>query len=143
MKKRILLLSAVGVGAGLFYLLSREGRGTVAEQGNGNQRDKAGRASVKTLSNSRRSNGTARLNEDDHQVDNIIIDDQGTDQSEASHILQQIRDVAFDHDNEKLALALGRPAEEIEAWTSGSGVIDGDVIMKARGLALNRGIEID
>jgi endogenous inhibitor of DNA gyrase (YacG/DUF329 family) len=44
---------------------------------------------------------------------------------------------------QKLALALGRPAAEIEEWTSGSGVIDGDVIMKARGLALNRGIEIE
>jgi hypothetical protein len=40
-----------------------------------------------------------------------------------------------------LALALGRPTEEIEEWTRGDGIIDGDVVMKARGLAMERGIE--
>jgi hypothetical protein len=44
---------------------------------------------------------------------------------------------------EKLALALGRPSDEIEVWCSGSGTIDGDVVMKARGIAIQRGIEID
>jgi hypothetical protein len=71
-----------------------------------------------------------------------VIDDRGTDQHEAAEILKSIRDAAFDSNNEKLALALGRPTEEIEAWTSGSGDIDGDVVMKARTLAINRGVEI-
>lgn len=71
------------------------------------------------------------------------IDDQGTDQFEASQILKSIRDGAFDASDEKLALALGRPTEEIEEWTSGSGLIDGDVIMKARALALQRGLEVE
>src|SRR2546429_615732 len=71
-----------------------------------------------------------------------VIDDQGTDQSEASEILRHIRDNAFEANDEKLALALGRPTEEIEEWTSGRGLIDGDVIMKARTLAMQRGFEI-
>ena len=70
------------------------------------------------------------------------IDDQGTTQTEASHILKEIRDTAFDANNERLALALGRSAEEIEQWTSGNGLIDGDVLMKARALAIHRGLEV-
>ena len=49
---------------------------------------------------------------------------------------------ALKHANEKLALALGRPTEEIEEWTNGNGLIDGDVVMKARALAIQRGVEI-
>jgi hypothetical protein len=64
------------------------------------------------------------------------IDDRGTDQCEASEILRKIRDDAFDSSNEKLALALGRPTEEIEKWTSGEGTIDGDVVLKASVLTL-------
>ena len=47
----------------------------------------------------------------------------------------------FQNHTSKLALALGRPTEEIEAWTRGAEIIDGDVIMKARGLAMERGVE--
>ena len=71
------------------------------------------------------------------------IDDRGTDQSEASQILKNIRDAVFDSSNEKLALALGRPTEEIEEWTRGAGTIDGDVVLKARALAIERGVEIE
>ena len=73
----------------------------------------------------------------------LVIDDRGTDQSEASQILKNIRDAAFDSSNEKLALALGRPTEEIEEWTRGAGTIDGDVVLKARALAIERGVEIE
>src|SRR5436190_10092823 len=69
------------------------------------------------------------------------IDDQGTDQDTALQILLRIRDEAFDQSDEKLALALGRPTEEIHTWTSGAGSIDGDVLMKARALAIGRGLE--
>jgi hypothetical protein len=75
-----------------------------------------------------------------------VIDDLGTNQHEAAEILKTIRDTAFDSDDEKLALALGRPVEEIQAWTSGDGAvddaIDGDVVIKARHLADMRGVEI-
>jgi hypothetical protein len=83
-------------------------------------------------------NGKASLaNEGEH-----VIDDQGTGQAEASQILRHIRDNVFEANDEKLALALGRPTEEIEEWTSGRGLIDGDVILKARRLAILRGFEI-
>jgi hypothetical protein len=71
-----------------------------------------------------------------------LIDDQGTDQAAASEILKHIRDNAFESSDEKLALALGRPREEIAEWTSGNGLIDGDVILKARTLAMQRGFQI-
>jgi hypothetical protein len=71
------------------------------------------------------------------------IDDRGTDQSEALQILTSIKDGAFDGSNEKLALALGRPTEEIEEWIEGAGTIDGDVVQKARTLAIERGFQIE
>ena len=144
MRKRNLLLSAVGIGAGLLYLFNRQGRDATIEKPKINEAESVGRNTGQRSSQKRAtSQDPAYVTGNGHEVDNIIIDDQGTDQSEASHILKHIRDVAFDADDEKLALALGRPAEEIEEWTNGSGVIDGDVIMKARGLALTRGIEIE
>jgi hypothetical protein len=144
MRKRNLLLSAVGIGAGLLYLFTRQGRDATTETQKINEAEDVDGNSGKSSAQRRAtSQDPAQVSGNGHEVDNIIIDDQGTDQSEASHILKHIRDVAFDADDEKLALALGRPAEEIEEWTKGSGVIDGDVIMKARGLALSRGIEIE
>ena len=70
------------------------------------------------------------------------VDDQGTDQSDAARILWLLRDRAFEGSNERLALALGRPKEEIDAWSEGSELIDSDVVMKARGIAMERGIDI-
>ena len=140
MRKRNLLLSAVGIGAGLLYLINRQIRSAAVERKTNEVDGNTG----KSLSQRRNtSRDRVEVTGNSHKVDNIIIDDQGTDQAAASNILKHIRDVAFESNDEKLALALGRPAEEIEGWTSGSGVIDGDVIMKARGLALNRGIEIE
>ena len=71
------------------------------------------------------------------------IDDLGTDQDEALQILTSIRDGAFDSSNEKLALALGRTTGEIEEWLDGVGTIDGDVMQKARALAIERGVQIE
>lgn len=74
---------------------------------------------------------------------NNEVDDQGTDQSDAARILWLLRDRGFDSSNEKLALALGRPKEEIDAWSDGTALIDSDVVMKARGIAMERGIDIN
>jgi plasmid maintenance system antidote protein VapI len=71
------------------------------------------------------------------------VDDKGTDQQEAQAMLQTLRDQRFDADNEKFALALGRTAEQVEAMISGAETIDDDVVMKVRGIALHRGVEID
>jgi hypothetical protein len=71
------------------------------------------------------------------------VDDRGTDQAEAQRMLANLRDNGFKGDNEKLAVALGRTVEQVQAMISGAETIDDDVVMKARGIALNRGIEIE
>ena len=71
------------------------------------------------------------------------VDDKGTDQEEAKSILSTLRDQGFDADNEKLAVALGRSVEQVEAMISGAETIDDDVVMKARGIAIHRGIEVE
>jgi hypothetical protein len=81
-------------------------------------------------------NGVAMIDDDPE------IDERGTGQSEASQILTELRDGAFDSSDAKLAAALGRPTEQIAAWVSGDGTIDGDVLLKALALASERGIEI-
>jgi len=82
-------------------------------------------------------NGTARVTRDDTDA----IDDQGTSQEEAAEILRIVRDEAFDSSNEAFALALGRTPEEVKAWFSGDEPIDADVLLKARGIAMERGVE--
>ena len=166
MKKSVVLLSGVGIGAGLLYLFKSSRRSSASEPdgvgGNGSTND--GAEDPARLGNGQSSSSERDLNAgsdvgrssmgklageigvdaagDSTNSSQPVIDDRGTDQHEAAEILKSIRDAAFDSNNEKLALALGRPTEEIEAWTSGFGDIDGDVVMKARTLAINRGIEI-
>ena len=71
------------------------------------------------------------------------VDDRGTNQQEGLAILRRLRDNGFDSDDEKLGQALGRPLEEIQSWMNGSEPVDDDIIMKARGIALQRGISIE
>ena len=154
MKKKIALLGALGVAGGLLYALeSQHKRNKNANEpddpdnesaGSGNSPSVSGaKANVSgqpkaAASMARIEAGTPVIGDErDHP-----IEDQGTDQAEASQILKHIRDEAFEASDQKLALALGRPTAEIEKWTSGSGLIDGDVILKARSLALQRGFEI-
>lgn len=118
MRKSIATVTALGISAGSLYLLNRDRRAR--------------------KKNSKTGSGNGKHPTPESQT----VADQGTEQSEAVNILKRIRDAAFDASNEKLALALGRPTEEIETWTTGAGVIDGDVIMKARQLAVLRGVEI-
>lgn len=151
MKKKIALLGALGVAGGLLYALeSHHRRNKNASEPNDTDNESGALGSGPSVSEklngqpqaaasmARIENGTPVIGEEHEH----IIDDQGTDQVEASQILKHIRDNAFEASDEKLALALGRPTEEIEEWTSGSGLIDGDVILKARTLAIQRGFEI-
>jgi hypothetical protein len=71
------------------------------------------------------------------------LDDRGTDTAAGREILKRLRDGGFDADNEKLATALGRPVETVEAWMQGAEPLDDDIIIKARGLATERGIEVE
>lgn len=72
-----------------------------------------------------------------------IVDDRGTDQGKAAKILRNLRDRAFEASDEKLAIALGRPLEEVTGWSAGSELIDDDVVMKARGIAMHRGVRVE
>jgi hypothetical protein len=71
------------------------------------------------------------------------VDDKGTDQDEAQNMLKTLRDQGFDGSDEKFAVALGRTIEQVQAMIGGTETIDDDVVMKARGIALNRGIAIE
>ena len=76
-------------------------------------------------------------------ISDNVVDDRGTGQKQAVKILTTLRDRAFEASDEKLALALGRPVEEVAGWSAGQRVIDDDVVMKARGIAMNRGVHIE
>ena len=71
------------------------------------------------------------------------VDDQGTTEAEGRALLKHLRDAGFDGSDEKLALALGRPVEEVQGWMGAAEPVDDDVVMKARGIAKQRGIEIE
>ena len=71
------------------------------------------------------------------------VDDKGTDQEEAQHMIEALRDEGFNGDNEQVAKALGRTIEQVESMIDGTETIDDDVVMKARGIALHRGIQIE
>jgi hypothetical protein len=149
MKGKLIFLSALGAAGGLLYVLESQHRRIKSAQANNNRNRETvvgnGRAASAKQDGSQLAASMARIQPGEASIRDEgkhVIDDQGTDQSEASQILRRIRDNAFDANDEKLALALGRPTEEIEAWTSGRGLIDGDVILKARTLAMQRGFEI-
>lgn len=74
------------------------------------------------------------------------VDDRGTSEAGGREILKRLRDAGFEADDEKLAVALGRPVEEVQGWTADGGgdePVDDDIIMKARGIAKERGIELE
>ena len=160
MKKSILLLSGLGIGAGVLYAIGSRGGSSLKQTstGNGNNKQptddvtengKENRPSL-TLASTREAGGDVAKKSSMAAADNgtrasadedvLELDDQGTDQAKAAEILKIIRDTAFDSSNENLALALGRPAEEIEEEIEGTAPIDGDELMKVRNLAIARGI---
>ena len=115
-------------------------------EGNSQQSTKTARTQPnEEISNDIRSsmspieNGTARVSREETEP----IDDQGTSQEEAAEILQILRDEAFESSDEKLAVALGRTTQEVKAWFSGNEPVDADVLLKARGIAMERGVEVE
>jgi hypothetical protein len=85
---------------------------------------------------------TEATNTDDKQTTDAL-DDRGLDATGGLALLKRLRDGGFDADDERFAVALGRPLEEVEAWMQGTEPPDDDIIMKARGIARERGIEIE
>lgn len=80
-------------------------------------------------------NGTSKAMREDTEP----LDDQGTAQEDAVELLQVLHEGVFDSNNERLALALGRSTEDVEAWLNGTQTIDTDVLLKARALVIERG----
>lgn len=80
---------------------------------------------------------------DEETISSDALDDQGTNQTEGRAIIKRLRDKAFEGNNEQLALALGRPVEEVEGWTGGAETVDDDVLMKVRGIAQERGVAVE
>jgi hypothetical protein len=74
------------------------------------------------------------------QATSKAIDDRETSQGEGRELLRRLRDEAFERSDEKLAVALGRPAEEISGIINNGAAVDDDVVMKARGIAKERGV---
>ncbi|HVE55913.1 MAG TPA: hypothetical protein VNB22_03730 [Pyrinomonadaceae bacterium] len=60
------------------------------------------------------------------------------DNSDALELLERLKTEVFDDSEAHLALALGRPAEEIQSWLSGDEEIDEDAEMKIHGLVQER-----
>ncbi len=56
---------------------------------------------------------------------------------ESRDVLTRLKTQVFESSNEKLALALGRPVDEIDLWFQG-GEIDEDAQEKINGLAQER-----
>jgi hypothetical protein len=83
------------------------------------------------------------MGDDGQKISNSQVDDQGTNETEGRALLKRLRDGGFDGSDEKLALALGRPIEEVQGWTGGAEPVDDDVVIKARGIAKEREIVIE
>ncbi len=71
------------------------------------------------------------------------VDDKGTDQTGAREIIKNLCDRAFNADADKAAVALGRSTEHVQAVLTGAQPADDDLVMKARGIAINRGVEVE
>lgn len=74
---------------------------------------------------------------------NQSVDDRGTSVGEGRELLIKLRDEAFEGNDEKFAIALGRPVDEVTGMLSRGATVDDDIVMKARGIAKERGIDIE
>ena len=63
---------------------------------------------------------------------------EGYDSSESLEILRKLKKEVFESSDVHVALAMGRPIEEIESWLSGAEEIDEDAEMKIHGIAKER-----
>ena len=71
-----------------------------------------------------------------------VIDEAGTNPTEAREILEKLNDSEAFENIEELALALGRDVKEIQDILDEKETMDEDLLMKARGIAQQRDIEI-
>ncbi len=71
------------------------------------------------------------------------LDERGTTQEEGREMLRQFCENGFDGSAAAAALVLGRPPAEIESILDGDDLMDDSLMMKLRGVASERGIEIE
>jgi hypothetical protein len=154
MKKSILLLGGAGIAAGVAIALTTTKKkkepltdGEKEEQLTSHGEDSNESSSLEAPQSSTDDDQKSSMKKlgaesESPAAGEIEIDHHGTDQETASAILGRVRDGAFEASDEKLALALGRPTEEVTGWMNGSEIIDGDVLLKARALAMERGVEV-
>jgi hypothetical protein len=76
------------------------------------------------------------------EVGSNIVDDRGTDQADAQEMLKAFCEKGFNGDDERAGVVLGRPASEIRDMIAGDVEIDDDLIMKMRGIAKERGLQL-
>lgn len=72
-----------------------------------------------------------------------IIDDLGTTEGKAKEIMSDLLFNGFNNNLEQLAVALGRPPEELRDFLEGNQEIDNDLLMKMRGISEERNITIE
>ena len=71
------------------------------------------------------------------------LDSDGTTAGGATQMMQKLLNEGFDRDPKTLAIALGRSQEEVENALSGNAeAFDDDLVIKMRGIAKERGIEL-
>ena len=70
------------------------------------------------------------------------VDEKGTGQSEAREMISQLSENAAHGSLEELGLIMGRPEEELRRFLDGVEPVDDDFVMKMRGVAKERGIDL-
>ncbi len=93
------------------------------------------------IDDNQNNNATAATARDTDE--NNTVDSKGTDQEAAVEMLKKLRNAGFEGSDEKFALALGRPREEVTKLISGDEPVDDDIVMKVRGIATQRGVSIE
>lgn len=71
------------------------------------------------------------------------LDERGTSQDEGREMLRRFCDRGFDGSASAVALVLGRAPSEIESIIDGGSLMDDSLMMKLRGTAAERDIEIE
>lgn len=72
-----------------------------------------------------------------------MLDERGTTPEQARAMLQTLRDRLFESNDEKVAVVLGRTQQEIFDVLQGNANFDDDLLMKVRGVAKERGLELE
>lgn len=70
------------------------------------------------------------------------IDDQGTTRDDARQMLENLME-QYEGEPAALGLILGKTPAEISGYLGGETPIDEDLVMKMRGIAQNRDLEIE